>query len=275
MSSLIKLGIIQAVESAFSDIEVPNWKEKVVGFGADGALGNLGQKGGVAAKLKQHVPHLLEVHCFPHRLELAFLNIQQDCKLASKVYDIMHLVSKTYHFSPKSKRDLKTLGRQLGIDVLQPTRVKGSRLLPHVSRALDVFIKPVKDGDLVGDESQYAAVSTPYGTFGHDAWHTEMEVFLNFGREKWFQAPLLSSGCNVSAVQSQWLSLKVLVHSNFLDKGYNDLWAMLMIKEPYKDYLKDVLYLVQILLVLPLSATQRKPGSRTAIKPPLAPKWKT
>lgn len=62
------------------------------------------------------------------------------------------------HTSPKSKRDLKTLGSQLGIDVLQPTRVKGSRWLPHVSRALDVFIKPVKDGDLIKDEAQYAAV---------------------------------------------------------------------------------------------------------------------
>ena len=28
----------------------------------------------------------------------------------------------------------------------------------HVSRALDVFIKPVKDGDLIKDESLYAAV---------------------------------------------------------------------------------------------------------------------
>lgn len=102
MSSLIKLGISQAVESAFSHIEAPNWKEKVVGFGADGASVNLGQKGGVVAKLKQHVPYLLEVHCFPHRLELALLNIQRDCKLASKVYDIMHLVWKTYHIpAPK------------------------------------------------------------------------------------------------------------------------------------------------------------------------------
>lgn len=161
MSSSIKLGIIQAVESALSDVEVPNWTEKVVGFGADGALVNLGQKGGVAAKLKQHVPHFIEVHCFPHRLELALLNIQRDCKLASKVYNIMHLVWKTYHFSPKYKHELKTLGSQLGIDVLQPTRVKGLRWLPHVSRALDVFINPVKDGDLIKDESQYAAVLQP------------------------------------------------------------------------------------------------------------------
>lgn len=48
-----------AVESAFSDIEVPNWKDKVVVFGVDGASVKLGKKGGVAAKLQQHVPHLL------------------------------------------------------------------------------------------------------------------------------------------------------------------------------------------------------------------------
>ena len=41
-----------------------------------------------------------------------------------------------------------------------------------------------------------------------------------------------------------------------MDKGCNDLWATLMTKEPYKDNLKDVLSLVEILLVLPLSATQ-------------------
>ena len=89
-----------------------------------------------------------------------------------------------------------------------------------------------------------------------------MEALLDFGREKverlikWFRARLISSGCDASAIQTQWLSLKVLVQSNFMDKGYNDLWATLMTKEPYKDDLKDVLFLVEILLVLPLSAAQ-------------------
>ena len=158
MLPLFELGLVQAVESAFGDLEVPNWKEKLTGFGADGASVNVGHKGGVSALLKKDVPHLLEIHCFPHRLELALLSMQRDCHLVTQVYDVLQLVWKTYHYSPKSKRELKTLGSQLGIDVLQPTRVKGSRWLPHVSRALDVFIKPVKDGDLAKDESQYAAV---------------------------------------------------------------------------------------------------------------------
>lgn len=89
-----------------------------------------------------------------------------------------------------------------------------------------------------------------------------MEALLDFGREKverlinWFKVPLVSSGCNTGAIQPQWLSLKILVHSEFMDKGYNDLWATLMTKEPYRNELKDVLCLVEILLVLPLSAAQ-------------------
>lgn len=98
--------------------------------------------------------------------------------------------------------------------------------------------------------------------FIHDAWLKDMEALLDFAIEKverlikWFRAPLNSSGCVGSAIQTQWWSLKVLVHPNFMDKGYNDLWATLMTKEPYKDDLKDVLFLVEILLVLPLSAAQ-------------------
>lgn len=34
-----------------------------------------------------------------------------------------------------------------------------------------------------------------------------------------------------------------------MDKGYNDLWATLLTKEPYKNDLKDVLCLIEILLV--------------------------
>ena len=89
-----------------------------------------------------------------------------------------------------------------------------------------------------------------------------MEALLDFGRGKverlinWFKVPLVSSGCNTGTIQPQWLSLKILVHSEFMDKGYNDLWATPMTKEPYRNELKDVLCLVEILLVLPLSTAQ-------------------
>ena len=68
-----------------------------------------------------------------------------------------------------------------------------------------------------------------------------------------------------------------------MDKGYNDLWATLMTKEPYKDNLKDMLSLVEILLVLPLyllpsasEQSRRRTGSRIAIELRLLPRqWNT
>jgi len=155
---LYLIGIIHAVDEAFTCLDVPDWRKKMTGFGAEKASVNLGSNAGVSAKLKVDVPHMVEIHCFPHRLELALLTMQWDCELERKVYDVLHLVWKTYHYSPKSKRELKALGTELGIDVSQPSQVKGSRWLPHVSRALEVLIKPVKDGDMGTDESQYAAV---------------------------------------------------------------------------------------------------------------------
>lgn len=91
---------------------------------------------GVSAKLKVDVPHLVEIHRFLHRLELALLSMQRECQPVSNVYDVLHLVWKTYHYSPKSKHELKALGTELGIDVSQSSGVKVTRWLPHVSRAL-------------------------------------------------------------------------------------------------------------------------------------------
>lgn len=60
------------------------------------------------------------------------------------LYDLLHLVWKTYHFSPKSMRELKVLGAELGVTVNAPNGVKGTRWLPHVSRSLSTFLKPGK-----------------------------------------------------------------------------------------------------------------------------------
>jgi len=71
-----------------------------------------------------------------------------------KRYDISHLLWKTYHHNPKSQRDLTALGNELGLNVLKPRPVKGSRWLPHVSGAMRVFIKPTKDGSISSDPAQ-------------------------------------------------------------------------------------------------------------------------
>lgn len=80
------------------------------------------------------------MHLF--RLELAMLSVQRDNSMISQVYEMLHLVWKTYHFSPKSMRELKTIGEDLGVNVLVPSGVKGTRWLQHVSRALETFLRP-------------------------------------------------------------------------------------------------------------------------------------
>ena len=124
-----------------------------MGMGADGASVNLGQKGGVSALLRQHSPHLVDFHCLPRRLELALIEMQKSCHQAEVVYDVLQLIWKTYHYSPKSTRELQAVASELGVNVLKPTQVSGTRWLPHISRALNVLIKPVGDGS-----GQYAAM---------------------------------------------------------------------------------------------------------------------
>ena len=63
------------------------------------------------------------------------------------------MIWKTYHYSPQSTRELQAIGNKLGVSVLKPTQVSGTRWLPHISRALKVLITPNSDGS-----GQYAAV---------------------------------------------------------------------------------------------------------------------
>ncbi|XP_056451744.1 zinc finger protein 862-like [Gadus chalcogrammus] len=123
-------------------------------MGADGAAVNLGHKGGVIALLQQEAgDFIVPFHCMPHRLELAMLSVQRDNAMIGQVYDMLNMVWKTYHFSPKSMRELKALGEDLGVNVLVPSGVRGTRWLPHVSRALETLLRPGKD-----NHGQFTAV---------------------------------------------------------------------------------------------------------------------
>ena len=122
-------------------------------------------------------------------------------------------------------------------------------------------------GALLQDHNKIATpgpnqVVKDFLVFNHDAWPKAQSELIDFGQEAimrlstWFQPVLEGKGCIISAIPSQWTSLKVLVSTQFKAKGYLDLWATLLTKVPYRDDLKDVLHLVEILLVLPISAAQ-------------------
>ena len=419
--------IKESIDSAFQNAGLSTWKNKAVAFGADGASVNLGKKGGVSALLKKEVPYILDFHCLPHRLELALQELQKSCESVECIYNVLHLIWKTYHYSPKSVRSLRSIGEELSVNILKPSQVSGTRWLPHVSRALNVFVghsdnkgcgdeagqyatvlihmehlsttsksaeikgrakfiavkmrdaqfvafchfladlfsvlsklslqmqrndlilpicvsllketitrveslkgRPVPDGHLakflkrVESSSTFQGIAlngsledkvkrgggtskglqseietavdlckqglterfnvlinaselngskkqAVYGTenvvhdmliLNVDAWPSDPKDLVDFGREEiqrlveWFRPLLQKTGCNIEAVQDQWVSMKMLVKSQFQKLDYVNLWQTFITKAPYKDNFKDVLKLVEIVLVLPISAAQ-------------------
>ena len=86
------------------------------------------------------------------------LKTQKEVPMVEKLYDTLHLVWKTYHYSAKSRRELNDLGTQLGANVHAASNVKGTRWVPHVQRALKVFLTGIpRGGNLSEDAGQFAA----------------------------------------------------------------------------------------------------------------------
>ena len=69
------------------------------------------------------------------------------------------MIWKTYHISPKSKRELKIIGEELEARIYSPAPLKGIRWV-HTDKAMRVFLQGKKDGHLAEDHGQYAAVYT-------------------------------------------------------------------------------------------------------------------
>lgn len=134
-------GILNCIEKSFERAEIADWKSNLVGFGSDGASVNLGSKGGVAALLKNEVPHLISVHCIAHRLELAANNAIKSQKIMRDIQDVLTNTYKQYHYSPKALRELRNIADALEEKVLKPTNLHGTRWLPHVQKALTVLLK--------------------------------------------------------------------------------------------------------------------------------------
>lgn len=71
-----------------------------------------------------------------------------------------------------------------------------------------------------------------------------IQDFLIFNIDSW---PKNDSGW--------WYSPTVVLYEDqFCNKDYSSLWKMFLVKDPYKSDLKDILQLIEILLLLPISA---------------------
>ncbi|KAJ7369696.1 hypothetical protein OS493_036978 [Desmophyllum pertusum] len=95
-------------------------------------------------------------------MQLEFENETIHCRIVENGHPVNRLVGhKAVEYAHaealSSNRELKAVADTMGIGALKPGQVKGTRWLPHVSRALKSLIKPPK-GDPQHDPGQYAAV---------------------------------------------------------------------------------------------------------------------
>ncbi|KAJ8334021.1 hypothetical protein SKAU_G00413400 [Synaphobranchus kaupii] len=71
-------GHYAAMSTALDKADLSQWKEKVVGLGSDGAAVMVGRLGGVTTLLRAEVPHLINIQCLAHGLELAAMDAMKD-----------------------------------------------------------------------------------------------------------------------------------------------------------------------------------------------------
>lgn len=129
----ISEGILQLTEKTLGDIT-----KKLVGFGTDGAPVMLGKNNGFVQKIRDKLglPYIMAVHCTNHRLELAYRDACSKVPLYNKMSDLMLSLYYFYRNSPANRSGLRNsfLGRNE--TPLVPTRVAGTRWLPHMARGL-------------------------------------------------------------------------------------------------------------------------------------------
>ena len=140
-----------------------------------------------------------------------------------------------------------------------------------VTEAVDLCVSGIKErfGSMLTSTSN-AQPLTPSTTqvvkdmlvFNIDSWPTSSEDLVDFGNDaidrlsNWFAPVLQKAGCEADVIPEEWFSLKVLVNTSFCDKDYSSLWGIMLTKIPYKNDFRNVLHLVEIMLVLPISAAQ-------------------
>lgn len=135
------ISIADAVNFIMTNEISAEWKSKLVALTTDGAAVMTGAKRGVVTRLRADRPHVLGVHCMSHRLELAFSDALKSSPMARKVEDLLSGLYSLYHKSGVHRASLKKCFGELNMTSLMPTRVGGTRWLPHLHKAVDHFLR--------------------------------------------------------------------------------------------------------------------------------------
>lgn len=133
-------GAITTTIETRLNVEGDVWRRKLVAICSDGASVMTGCKTGVVVRLSKNLPGVIAMHCMAHRLELSYKDAGNNT--CHKKVDILLMgLYYFYHNSPLNRENLKASYKILGMKVLLPTRVGGTRWVGHLQLALDHFLR--------------------------------------------------------------------------------------------------------------------------------------
>ena len=132
-------GVYDAILRSMTKFVGPDWLDKLVAIGCDGASVNLGARNSVATRFRGQHDYILPIHCVCHRLELGVVNAIKNDNRMTIIQDILKKIHKHYHYSPKALRDLKNIADVMEERIIKPTRLQGTRWTPHVCKAAKVL----------------------------------------------------------------------------------------------------------------------------------------
>lgn len=135
-------GILSAINNAFQSLDFPEYKQKLVGFGTDGANVMLGHRAGVVKLLKDegNTPWVLTVWCLAHRLELAIKDAFKKTYMEN-VIEVLTLIYYFYKGSSKRNKEIKTIADVMDDHFLKPGKANGTRWVDHKLRAVSKLLK--------------------------------------------------------------------------------------------------------------------------------------
>lgn len=121
---------------------------RIVGMGFDGASTFSRAKTGVQARINEHAPHALFVHCHCHLLQLAAVQAANSTLGIKHVYLTLTTRWKYFHYSPKRTESLIEIQHVLDLPELKVIKPSDTRWLAH-----ERCVKAVKES--------YSAIVVP------------------------------------------------------------------------------------------------------------------
>ncbi|XP_033103941.1 zinc finger protein 862-like, partial [Anneissia japonica] len=110
--------IVKAIIDHLHSNDLP---KNMCALGSDGAAVMVGSRNGVAAKLKEQVPRLLNNHCVAHRLALASSQAANHIPYLKKFKAIVEQLYRFYNYSPVRTASLHEIQRRdLDYTVVKP-----------------------------------------------------------------------------------------------------------------------------------------------------------